>query len=269
MMNTTEYPNCFIHPEAVIGRGVVIHPFVKIEKGVVVGDDCEIRSFVSLLEGTRLGTNNKVFEGAVIGAVPQTHLDGPSDLAEVVIGSHNVLRENTVINRGLAPGHATRIGDYNFLMESVHLAYDVEVGNHCVLGCGAKVAPECRLEDQVFLGAQSVVFNYCHVGRLAFVSAGCIVNKHIPPFVRIGGQFADWKGINTTVLQKNHFSEKAIKDILFAYRLIYNNYSLPYVKEKIDSLTGTSEVIAEIARFLQNSRKLGIMGKETVEEEKE
>lgn len=268
-MNTVEKSFCFIHPEAVIGRNVVIHPFVKIEKGVVVGDNCEIRSFVSLLEGTRLGDDNKVFEGAVIGALPQDHLRGEGAYSEVVIGHHNIFRENTVINRGLSDRHATRIGDYNFLTEGVHLAHDVEIGHHCVLGCGAKVAPECRLEDHVFLGALSVVFNYCHIGRLAFVSAGCIVNKHIPPFVRIGGQFAGWKGINTTVLEKNHFSEKAIKDILFAYRLIYNEYSLPYVKEKIDSLVHTSQAIAEIARFLQNSRNLGIMGKEELREEQE
>lgn len=268
-MNINEQPYCCIHPEAVIGREVVIHPFVKIEKGVVVGDHCEIRSFVSLLEGTRLGEHTKVFEGSVVGAAPQERPDSPSACSEVIIGCHNVLRENTVINRGLSAGHATRIGDYNFLAEGVHLAHDVEVGNHCVVGCGVKVAPECRLEDQVFLGAQSVVFKYCRIGRLAFVSAGCIVSKHIPPFVRIGGEAPGWKGINTTILQKNGFSEKAIKDILFAYRLIYNEYSLPYVKEKIDSLTATSQVIAEIARFLQNSRNLGIMGKDELKEEKE
>lgn len=268
-MNINEQPYCCIHPEAVIGRNVVIHPFVKIEKGVVIGDNCEIRSFVSLLEGTHLGENNKVFEGTVIGAVPQEHLGGSAPYSEVFIGNHNVVRENTVINRGLSPEHATRIGDYNFLMESVHLAHDVEVGNHCVVGCGAKLAPESRLDDQVFLGAQSVVFKYCHIGRFAFVSAGCIVSKHVPPFVRIGTEAPGWKGINTTILQKNGFSEKAIKDILFAYRLVYNEYSLPYVKEKIDSLTATSEVIAEIACFMQTVHNLGIMGKEAIREERE
>lgn len=192
-MNNLENSGVFIHPEAVIGKNVTIHPFVKIEKGVVVGDNCEIRSFVSLLEGTHLGSDNQVYEGAVIGAVPQEHIH-KKEFTEVYIGNHNVIREHVVINRGIASEHATRIGDQNFLMEGVHLSHDVEVGRQCVLGYGTKVSANCKIQDNVFLGALTVLNKYCKVGRWAFVSAGTVVYKHIPPFVRIGGPKAEWLG---------------------------------------------------------------------------
>lgn len=267
-MNNIENPQVFIHPEAVIGKNVTIHPFVKIEKGVVVGDNCEIRSFVSLLEGTRLGSDNQIYEGTVIGAVPQEHIH-KKEASEVHIGNHNVIRENVVINRGIDSSHATTIGDQNFLMEGVHLSHDVEVGRQCVLGYSVKVAANCRIQNNVFLGALTVLNKYCKIGRWAFVSAGTVVYKHIPPFVRIGGPQAQWMGINATVLKENDFTEKSIREILFAYRLIYSPYSLDYIKFKIDEQAVNSEVTREIIRFMEQSLDLGICGKEKIKEKGE
>ena len=267
-MNNLENSGAFIHPEAVIGKNVTIHPFVKIEKGVVVGDNCEIRSFVSLLEGTHLGSDNQVYEGAVIGAVPQEHIH-KKEFTEVYIGNHNVIREHVVINRGIASEHATRIGDQNFLMEGVHLSHDVEVGRQCVLGYGTKVSANCKIQDNVFLGALTVLNKYCKVGRWAFVSAGTVVYKHIPPFVRIGGPKAEWLGVNATVLKENHFTEKSLRDILFAYRLIYSPYSLDYIRFKIDEQAVNSEVTREIIRFMEQCQDLGISGKEKIKEKGE
>lgn len=267
-MSNMENSFVCIHPEAVIGRNVKIHPFVKIEKGVVVGDNCEIRSFVSLLEGTRLGSDNQIYEGTVIGAIPQEHIHA-KEPGEVSVGNGNVIRENVVINRGISSGHATTIGDQNFLMEGVHLSHDVEMGGRCVMGYSTKIAANCKVADNVFLGAMTVLNKYCRVGRWAFVSAGTVIYKHIPPFVRIGGPQAEWQGINATVLKENGFTEKSLREILFAYRLIYSPYSLDYIKFKIDEQAANSEVTREIVRFMEQSLDLGISGKELLKEKKE
>lgn len=267
-MSNMENSFVCIHPEAVIGQNVKIHPFVKIEKGVVVGDNCEIRSFVSLLEGTRLGSDNQIYEGTVIGAIPQEHIH-TQEPGEVCIGNRNVIRENVVINRGISSGHATTIGDQNFLMEGVHLSHDVEVGCRCVVGYSTKIAANCKIQNHVFLGAMTVLNKYCKVGRWAFVSAGTVIYKHVPPFVRIGGPQADWLGINATVLKENGFTEKSLRDLLFAYRLIYSPYSLDYIKFKIDEQAVNSEVTQEIVRFMEQSKSLGICGKEIIKEIKE
>ena len=57
-----------VSPRAKIGDNCKIFPFVYIEDDVVIGDGCIIFPFVSILNGTRMGNNNKVHQGAVVGA---------------------------------------------------------------------------------------------------------------------------------------------------------------------------------------------------------
>ncbi|MDH6303616.1 acyl-ACP--UDP-N-acetylglucosamine O-acyltransferase [Parabacteroides sp. PF5-5] len=257
----------FIHPEAVIGENVVIHPFVNIDKGVVIGDNCEIRSFVSIQEGTTIGNDNKIFEGCVIGALPQEFSREDKRDSKVVIGNGNTIRENVVINRSINPGHTTSVGHKNYLMEGVHLAHDVEVGNECVLAFNSKITPNCQIDDHAYLGASTVLNKYCKVGKWSFLSAGSVIYKHVPPYVRVGGTPGEWLGINTTILRGNNFSESAIKQILFAYRLIYGNYSLFYALEKVKKQSPGKEEIDEIIRFMNQVKEKGIVGKEEIEEE--
>lgn len=269
-MNNTEQINTssYVHPEAKIGKNVIIHPFVKIEKGVVVGDNCEIHSFVSLLEGTHLGTDNQIFEGCVIGAAPQEHVH-KKEYTEVYIGNNNVIRENVVINRGLSLEHPTTIGDHNFVMEGVHISHDVEIGSRCVFGYSTKIASFCNIADGVFIGMLCGINKKCRIGRLSFISAHTIISKHVPPFVRIGGLGGEWQGVNTTILKEHDFSEKSIREILFAYRLIYSQFSLDYIKFKLDGQLPESEVTQEIVQFARNCVDKGFAGKEDVNEKKE
>ncbi|MDE6488951.1 MAG: acyl-ACP--UDP-N-acetylglucosamine O-acyltransferase, partial [Paramuribaculum sp.] len=64
-------PLAHVDPAAKIGNNVTIHPFAFIDADVVIGDDCEIFPYVSIVRGTRLGKNNKIYQGSIIGADPQ------------------------------------------------------------------------------------------------------------------------------------------------------------------------------------------------------
>ena len=64
-------PLAYIDPEAVIGENCEIGPFCYIDKNVVIGDNNTLMNSVTLLSGTRLGNENTLFPGAVIGAIPQ------------------------------------------------------------------------------------------------------------------------------------------------------------------------------------------------------
>lgn len=56
---------------------------------------------VTLLSGARIGDGNRIFPGAVIGAIPQDlKFKGEETTAEV--GDNNTIRENVTINRGTA-----------------------------------------------------------------------------------------------------------------------------------------------------------------------
>ena len=64
-------PKAEIAANVKIGDNCKIYPFAYIEEDVVIGDNCIIYPFTSVLTGTRMGNNNQVFQGSVLGAIPQ------------------------------------------------------------------------------------------------------------------------------------------------------------------------------------------------------
>lgn len=64
-------PLAYIDPEAKIGENCEIGPFCYIDKNVVIGDNNVLMNSVTVLYGARIGNENTIFPGAVIGAVPQ------------------------------------------------------------------------------------------------------------------------------------------------------------------------------------------------------
>ena len=145
-------PLAFVQPEAVIGEGCEIGPFCYIDKNVEIGDHNTLMNSVTLLSGTRMGSHNTVFPGAVIGAIPQDlKFKGEETTAE--IGDHNTIRENVTINRGTAAKGKTVVGSHNLLMEGMHVAHDVILGNGCIIGNSTKIAGEVVIDDFAILSA--------------------------------------------------------------------------------------------------------------------
>ena len=112
-------PLAYVDKEARIGANVTIHPFAYIDKNVEIGDNCTIMPYASILSGTRMGTDNIIYQGAIIGATPQDFkFKGEDTLLK--IGNHNTIREKVILNRGTNTTDCTIIGDGNFLLEGVH-----------------------------------------------------------------------------------------------------------------------------------------------------
>lgn len=119
-MSSVISPKAEVSPKAKIGDGCKIFPFVYIEDDVVIGDNCVIFPFVSILNGTRMGSGNKVHQGSVLAALPQD-FNFVGEKSELVMGDNNIVRENVVINRATHRGGKTIIGSNNFLMEGAHI----------------------------------------------------------------------------------------------------------------------------------------------------
>mgnify|MGYP000134524756 CR=1 FL=1 len=170
-------PKAEIDPKAKIGKNVTIYPFAYIEGDVEIGDDCVIYPYVSIMNGTRLGRGNKVFQNTVLGAVPQD-FNYKGDPSHLIIGNGNIIRENVVINRATFSDGKTVIGNNNFLMEGVHVSHDTKIGNGCVFGYGTKIAGDCVIEDAVIFSSGVIAIRE-HVWarrlwcRADAASAGC------------------------------------------------------------------------------------------------
>lgn len=251
-------PLAYIDSEAKIGKNVTIHPFAYIDKNVEIGEGCEIMPHASIMSGARIGKNNRIFNGAVIAAEPQDFkYDGGQSLT--IIGDNNVIRENVVINRSSSTDGSTRIGNGNFLHEGVHISHDTVVGDDCVLGYGSKVSGHCLIEDHVIFGGNVLVSQDCRVGRWSMTQTGCRFRKDVPPYIVAAQEPTTYYGVNSYILSHEGMSEKVIKHISHAYRIIYQgNASLFDALLMIKDQVPMSEEIEHIIEFVEASR-LGLV----------
>lgn len=253
---STISPLAYVHPEAKIGNNVKIYPFAYIERDTVIGDNCVIMSHASILEGSVLGSDNFVYQNAVIGSVPQNFRYTVGHRTHVRIGNGNRIRENVVIAGGLEDETATIIGDRNFLMDGVHICHDVQIGDDNVLGIGSQVAGECMLEGNVILSSGVILQHLARVGRFSLVQSGCVVQKDVPPYIILGGNPASYHGISAVVLQKQGLSERILRHITNAYRIIYTgNEALEDALQKIKDQIPMSPEIENIINFIAGSKR--------------
>ena len=252
-------PKAEISPNAKIGNNCKIFPFVYIEDDVVIGDNCIIFPFVSICAGTRMGKNNKVHQGSVIGALPQD-FDFRGEKSECVIGNNNIFRENVVINRATHTGGKTIIGDDNVLMEGAHISHDTVVGNRCVFGYGTKIAGDCNIQDGVIFSSSVIENAKTRVGRGAMIQAGTTFSKDVPPYI-ICTKRSEYGGVNFTMGRSYGVDEKTLKHLANAYRLVYlGNTSLFDAVKQIEDQVPDSPEVRNVIEFLR-STKLGVIAK--------
>jgi len=174
-----------------------------------IGDNCIIFPFVSILDGTRMGSHNKVHQGSVIGALPQD-FNFRGEKSECIIGDNNIIRENVVINRATHRGGQTIIGNDNVLMEGAHISHDTKVGNACVFGYGTKIAGDCQIDDGVIFSSSVIENAKTHVGVGAMIQAGTTFSKDVPPYI-ICTKRSEYGGVNYTMGRTYGVDEKTLK----------------------------------------------------------
>lgn len=249
-----------VSPKARLGQNVTIYPFAYVEDDVEIGDGCVIHPFVSVLNGTRMGANNTVYQGTVLGAVPQD-FDFTGEATQLVIGKSNTFRENVVINRATHADGKTVIGNDNFLMEGAHVSHDTHMGNQCVLGYGTKIAGNCEIGNQVIFSTSVVCNEGCRVGTLSMVSSSVYFSQDIPPFIIATGSPVRYGGINQVMLSRIGVSERIQRHIANAYRLVFHGQtSLFDAIVQIKAQIPDDEEIRQVVEFL-NQTELGIISK--------
>lgn len=252
---STISPLAFVHPEAVIGNNCEIGPFCYIDKNVVIGENNRLMNSVTLLSGTRMGNGNVIFPGAVIGAIPQDlKFRGEETTAE--IGDNNTIRENVTINRGTAAKGKTVVGSNNLLMEGMHVAHDVVMGNGCIVGNSTKLAGEVVVDDFAIISAAVLIHQFCHVGSYVMVGGGTRTAQDIPPFCMAAREPVAFCGLNLVGLRRRGFSREMIDNIHNAYRLLYQRGKLrEECLAQIEKEVPMSPEIEYILEFVRTSTR--------------
>lgn len=218
-------PLAYVHPSAKIGKDVEIQPFAYIEEGVEIGDGCLICAHASILKGTKMGKNNRVFQGATLGAEPQD-FDFKGKPGYLEIGDGCEIRENVLISRSLDESGVTRIGSECALMDGAHICHSAQIKDYCILGIHSIIGANAKIDSYSILSNAAVMHQSVKVGAWSFIQSGSVCQKDVPPFIVAGGNPAAYHGTNKTILRhysKGQFTEDDIRQIMTAYLITFQS----------------------------------------------
>lgn len=216
------HPSAMVAPGAQLADDVEIGPFVVIGRTVEIGARTVVQSHAVIEGAVRLGTDNQIGHGTIIGGVPQDLGFSPGTRSSVEIGDGNVIREHVTIHRGTAEGSATRVGDRNFLMAGAHLGHNCEIGNKVIIANNCLLGGYVTVEDGAFLGGGCVFHQFMRVGRLAITQGTSGFGKDIPPYVAAAG-INKVIGLNVVGLRRAGFDARDRAEIKAAFRLLYES----------------------------------------------
>lgn len=253
-------PRAVVDPSARLAPDVTVGPFSVIGAEVEIGAGTWIGPHVVIQGPTRIGRDNRIFQFASLGEMPQDKKYG-GEPTWLEIGDRNTIREFVTINRGtVQDAGCTRLGDDNWIMAYVHIAHDCWVGSRTIFANGASLAGHVRVEDDVGLGGFALVYQFTRLGVHSFCGFACGVHRDVPPYVTVAGYRAEPYGINAEGLRRRAFSDEEIKAIRRAYKVIYRaNLRLEEAVEQVRGMVADWPRLGILADFLAAPSRNGIV----------
>jgi UDP-N-acetylglucosamine acyltransferase len=216
------HPTAVVEPGAQLGEEVEIGPYACIGSEVEIGPRTLVQSHAVIEGVVRLGSDNQIGHGAIIGGLPQDLNFKPGTRSSVEIGHRNIIREHATIHRGSAPDSVTRIGDDNFLMAGAHLGHNCALGSKIIIANNCLLGGHVVVEDGAFLGGGCVFHQFMRIGQLAIAQGLSAFSKDIPPFC-LAAERNQVFGLNVVGLRRAGFSAEDRKEIRAAFRLLYES----------------------------------------------
>jgi UDP-N-acetylglucosamine acyltransferase len=253
------HPSAIVDPTAQLGEDVEVGPFSIVGPGCELGDGCVIAARATLDRDVILGRNVRVGTGSVLGGEPQD-LKFKGERTTVEIGDGTVIRECTTINRGTTHSFRTVVGREAFLMTYVHIAHDCLISDGVILANGVQLAGHVEIDEKAILSGLTAVHQFVRIGRYAFVGGCSRVSKDIPPFIKAVGNPVQLYGLNTVGLQRNGFSDDAIRELKQAYKVFFRSeLNLRQAVRRMQETTDNSPEVRELIGFLDASGRRGVV----------
>lgn len=264
-MSTRARDDQRIHPTAVVDSraelapDVEVGPYSVVGPGVRIGEGSRLVGHVVVTGPTHIGANNVFHPFSVIGGDPQIRkvLAGHGERAgrsALVIGEGNVFREHVTVNRS-SGDTPTTIGTKNLFMAGAHIAHDVVVGSHCVVANAVQLAGHVVVEDWVTFGGLSGVAQYIRVGQSAFVAAGAMCERDVPPFVIVQGDRARVRALNVVGLERRGLEPDSIARLkrAFARTFVRGRAGVSF-DDAVADLDTSDPLVAALASALAGPR---------------
>jgi UDP-N-acetylglucosamine acyltransferase len=252
-----------IHPTAIVDPGARIAESADIGPYCVIGAEVEIGARTRLMasnyvEGvTSIGEDNIFYPYSTVGVASQD-LKYKGERAETRIGHRNRIREFVTIHRGTEGGGlVTSIGSDNLVMVYAHVAHDVRIGDHVILGNSVGLAGHVLIEDWADVSPFSGVHQFCHIGRHAFVGPYSIIKQDVLPYSLTSHkpEVAVF-GANSIGLERRGFSKAAIEALQTAFRLLTRSQlNTSQAIERIRAEVPPCAEVDELIEFIHSSER--------------
>lgn len=250
------HSSAVVSDKATIGNNVTIGPFCVVDDDVVIGDNCVLKSHVVVRGPSKIGKNNTFYQFTSIGEDCQDKKYA-GERTELVIGDDNVFREGATVHRGTVQDEGiTRIGSRNLIMVNAHVAHDCVMGDDIVLANNVALAGHVHVGDHVIMGGNSGIHQFCKIGAHAFIGAGAVILKDVPPYIMVSGHKNIPQGINSEGLKRRGFSSDDVMAIKRAYKKLYREgNTVDEAIEKMKADAATSDAVNLLIDFLQQGER--------------
>lgn len=210
----------YVHPDAKLGKDVIVEPLAYIAGNVVIGDETWVGPNATIMDGARIGKKCRIFPSAVVSGIPQDlKFRGEDTTAE--IGDNTTIREGVTVNRGTAAVGRTVVGDNCLLMAYCHVGHDCAVGNHVIIGNTTGLAGEVKVGDWAILSGGTLIHQFARIGAHVMVGGGSKIRIDVPPFIKADREPLAYMGLNSVGLTRRGFEKERIDEIHNIYRAIY------------------------------------------------
>jgi UDP-N-acetylglucosamine acyltransferase len=252
-----------IHPTAIVDPGARIAETAEIGPYCIIGADVEIGERTRLmannfLEGpTTIGEDNVFFPYSTVGVASQD-LKYKGERAETRIGHRNRVREFVTIHRGTQGGGLlTSIGSDCLLMTYAHVAHDVRIGDHVILGNSVGLAGHVIIDDWADVSPFAGVHQFCRIGRHAFVGPYSIIKQDVMPYSLTSHKpEIEVFGANSIGLARRGFEKPVIESLQTAFRLLTRSHlNTTQAIERIRAEVEPCAEVDELLDFIRSSAR--------------
>jgi UDP-N-acetylglucosamine acyltransferase len=226
-------PGAQLHESVQVGPYAIIGPQVRIGSGTVIGAHCVMAG------NTRIGCDNRFYPSSSIGTMPQDMSHG-LEVTELQIGDRNTVFEFCTFSTGTRKEEGiTRVGNDNWIMATVHLAHDVQLGSHTVLANSATLAGHVHVGDWAVIGGLTGVHQFVHIGAHAMIGFQAHVSQDVAPFMTVDGNPLAVRAVNLTGLKRRDFNAERVAVVRQMHKLLFRQ-GLPLEESKaaIEALHG-------------------------------
>jgi UDP-N-acetylglucosamine acyltransferase len=237
---------------------VSIGPYCTIGPRVRIGAGTKLVSHVVVDGDTSIGEENLVSPFVALGLAPQVKNKAAlAGTGRLVIGDRNELREHVTVHVGTWGGE-TRLGSDGLYMAGSHVAHDARVGDAVALANGVQLAGHTVVADFATLGGLSGLAQFVTVGTSAFVAAGAMCERDVPPFVIVQGDRARVRALNKVGLTRRGVPSASIAALEKAFRAFF--------VAKISRVAALARVdrcdpfVCELVRALQAEEERNVSG---------